>query len=914
MRAVRDYIQAEERHIEQANQAEMEAKAAMAMDLERELAQERAANYELACKHKAGLSRLQEVMQGDSRLRQQIAAQSELISKLESQRKDITIAIENHRQLQHRHHADSDGRDSAAAKLEIRDHLDEMMKENESLRDEVKRQHEAIGALASRGEDLVRMLLAVQPGAGNGSLAEATNCDGGHGRPTAERAVAAAGCRVGVDYSDSDAIEAVYRAKWDAAEAERKFHVEKIQQLEEGNLALERDVCAFQDDAERTKTYISHMKHDAASLEKALLSLMVAIHGDSQGSESAAAAHSLSDGYYTFHQWMRKPLSWKLEEISRSLGKVGSLFESEKCLTEALNHHRSLVSQYKHEQARLGRSIEVAHEREAALRREATEKARTEQAAREELKRTSKALASLDADSRVLRQDLANALSERDSDKASTKRFQLDAQKLEGIREGLTKELNEALERERTALGKAEEYLKSAKEGEKAAACLGTLRKEISVLQTELEAAKEALKSAQAARLKDGEALSVNADRMQHLHDVNSNQVKEIGSLKAELRRVRAAADSSRSQVDELVDAERLARAEQEKCEKDLQAARIEISEMERSQSNANHALSLSTGRIHAFRGQVKTLQDELSRETESRLASEGRATSLQARCDALESTLECMKTTHAEVVQSKGSLQTELDSACEMIGEMEKANTVHEQESSERAAREAAMAAEINAKTRDNQALQRSVSQLKKAKGDAEEKLAKLRKRCESVDVLEATLDALRQQQNGGDDAKSEGEDTLKDHLVSLLSSNTTMVKEISERLTSSLLEKPSSLQHLESVAEEDLIVNRSIEAGVPRFNDSAATGALERQSLRPCENEAPVGSQTDDDTMSESSDVSTRAHASSMRKLLAKAKKYREQKKALEARLMTQEEEHRRAIALLEAKADKAIQGPSN
>jgi len=27
-----------------------------------------------------------------------------------------------------------------------------------------------------------------------------------------------------------------------------------------------------------------------------------------------------------------------------------------------------------------------------------------------------------------------------------------------------------------------------------------------------------------------------------------------------------------------------------------------------------------------------------------------------------------------------------------------------------------------------------------------------------------------------------------------------------------------------------------------------------------------------------------------------------------------MTQEEEHRRAIALLEVKADKAIQGPSN
>ena len=40
-------------------------------------------------------------------------------------------------------------------------------------------------------------------------------------------------------------------------------------------------------------------------------------------------------------------------------------------------------------------------------------------------------------------------------------------------------------------------------------------------------------------------------------------------------------------------------------------------------------------------------------------------------------------------------------------------------------------------------------------------------------------------------------------------------------------------------------------------------------------------------------------------MRKLLAKAKKYKDKSRALEARLAAQEEEHGRALALLEAKA---------
>ena len=168
-------------------------------------------------------------------------------------------------------------------------------------------------------------------------------------------------------------------------------------------------------------------------------------------------------------------------------------------------------------------------------------------------------------------------------------------------------------------------------------------------------------------------------------------------------------------------------------------------------------------------------------------------------------------------------------------------------------------------------------------ARKDAEEKIASLQTRCDSMAVLETTIQVLKQSSatehtNISElctaEATSRGNpiavDAIKENLLSLLSNNTSLVKEISGRLTANLLEKPTSVQRLESRAFD--IVSS------PALSDtSVACDSQRREDYNGSDNSTRAHS-------------ATSAHSSSIRKLIMKARYYRDKCKLLEHRLNSQ------------------------
>ena len=856
-------------HVTEASRVELEAKAKLVDELEQELTQARAANYELACKHRAGLSRLQEVIEGDGKLRQQLAAQAALISSLESQRHEIASAMDTQRTW-HQEHGDTVEDLGTISKQAVKEQLDDMMRENAELREAVARQQDSIRVLSSRGEDMIQLLHVIEE-------EEET-------RSQAQEAVACAPTRssmedmrllefqLGEERNDFRLLRASYEAKWEAAEAEQKRHVERISHLERENRALRSEIEESAAEVAAVKSRYSALQQDQILVDEAVHRLVACVHSSRTGV-----------GYHTFQQWTTLSMSRRLSEIASAKGGVTTLADSLDAVNGTVARQRKAMALQDEKRAALSTSLDETLAKAKAMQHDIDDRMRAERVVREQLTRATDALASLEKDKKNLRGGLAKVTSERDAERTCTKRLKEELLNFKKLRDNLADELSDALDRERSALKKAEEYLSSAKEGERAMRCIASLKQDVVQRNRDLETANASLEEARHALAKESEALSLQSDHATHLSEVNARQVTEIGSLKSEVRRLRDDAAAWERRIEEVSALERGLRIDKENIERDLAATRGEMREMERARTNGNDALSLSTDRINALNGRIQAMKEELRRAQESKDDADTRAASLQTRCESLEASMSALRASHDSAlgVSAGDCVAIASTSGNARSGNGDGNNLdVHGRKR---------LDDRIVSQARQIEALQDKLKRALDARHEAESKAAVLQVRCESADALEAALHALQQPMAGDDDdeargAADESAVAAREKLVALLSSNTSLVKEISERLTSSLLEKPASVQHLESVATELAENERPQQQG-----DMAiwcGSGAVDEE-----------------DTSSERSMGSSRSREYNMHKLFAKAKKYRDRSKELEGRLHEQEAQHKDAIRRLEA-----------
>ena len=191
----------------EAAAAQLESRAAIADDAERALAAERGRAFELACKHKAGLQRLQEVLREDAALRAALAAQQEMLRALEATQAEAEDLL--HRQA---NEGDTPGETHASAAktvAELTRQCKEMAAEGAQLRSRVAKAERAAKEAAAAAAAARKDLAAAERRADDAKAGEAsvTAARAVAARSVAEAADCSVGAALAVAMDDAEATE-----------------------------------------------------------------------------------------------------------------------------------------------------------------------------------------------------------------------------------------------------------------------------------------------------------------------------------------------------------------------------------------------------------------------------------------------------------------------------------------------------------------------------------------------------------------------------------------------------------------------------------------------------------------------------------------------------------------------------------
>ena len=117
--------------------------------------------------------------------------------------------------------------------------------------------------------------------------------------------------------NDFRLLRASYEAKWEAAEAEQKRHVERISHLERENRALRSEIEESAAEVAAVKSRYSAVQQDQILVDEAVHRLVACVHSSRTGV-----------GYHTFQQWTTLSMSRRLSEIASAKGGVATLADS----------------------------------------------------------------------------------------------------------------------------------------------------------------------------------------------------------------------------------------------------------------------------------------------------------------------------------------------------------------------------------------------------------------------------------------------------------------------------------------------------------------------------------------------------------------------------------------------------------